>query len=197
MSSVSKSRYWAGEIYAEHMNDEIINKITNTHLKVFLSPLHDRDVNPDGDQKKPHYHLLIQFDGPTTFNNVQNIFNNIVANGYVQAVASARGYFRYLCHLDNPEKAQYNPDEIRRFNGADPTELMSETDKIFIKFEINKVINEKNIIEYSDLCTFCMQEGYLDWYAIVVSSTMHFKALCDSKRYKEEKALKKILHQNN
>lgn len=193
----SKKKYWAGEIYQEYMSDDLIQSMKDTHLKLFLSPLHDRDFNKKGEPKKPHYHLLIQFDGPTTYKNVCHIFKDIVANGYIEEVASARGYYRYLCHLDNPEKAQYDTADIQKFNGADPTELMSETDKIFIKYEINKVINEKNITEYSDLCTYCMQEGYLDWYAVVVTSSMHFKALCDSKRYKEEKVLKKILHQNN
>ena len=50
----------------------------------------------------------------------------------VAKVNSLRGVARYLCHLDNPDKHQYNESEIKQFCGVDYrglTELASDIDE--------------------------------------------------------------------
>lgn len=189
-----KSRYWYGELFIDSMPGNWKELLVQTHVKVFASPVHDRDINPDGSIKKAHIHLEICYDGPTTYNNVVRVFGSLVANGFIKRVESARGYYRYLCHLDNPEKAQYDPSEILCFNGASSADLMSETDKNTIKWEVGKIIREKDIDEYYDLVNFLMDEGLQDYYFVVINSTMHFKALCDSRRHKKEKVIDRIIN---
>ena len=84
----------------------------------FISPLHDKDTNPTGEPKKPHYHVLIMYDSVKTSEQAKELFALIGGVG-CEVVQSIRGYARYLCHLDNPEKFQYNIDDVKSLCGAD------------------------------------------------------------------------------
>jgi len=60
-----------------------------------------------------------------------------------------RGYARYLCHLDNPEKHQYSRDDVKAFGGADYDEITQlETDKVKLCSEMETFIHltDANII---------------------------------------------------
>ena len=73
------------------------------------SPLHDKDVNPDGSKKKPHWHIMLSADGPITEKRINQIIKPL--NGPIpQKVGSSIGMVRYFIHLDNPEKHQYPMD---------------------------------------------------------------------------------------
>ena len=53
-----------------------------------------------------------------------DIFEKIGGVG-CQRINVVRGYARYLCHLDNPEKAQYNISDVISLGGADYQEVIS------------------------------------------------------------------------
>ena len=76
-----------------------------------ISPLHKDDVNPYGEVKKPHYHVIVMFDSVKTLEQFAEFADTFGGVGK-EKVNSIRGYARYLCHLDNPEKAQYNPYDV-------------------------------------------------------------------------------------
>ena len=89
---------------------------SKTGLQCAISPLHDKDMNPDNTPKKPHYHVILTYSGPTSYNVVKALtdgFNQPIP----QALEQVRGYYRYLTHKDNPEKAQYDEREIKTING--------------------------------------------------------------------------------
>lgn len=70
--------------------------------------LHDKDTLEDGSLKKPHYHVVGRLEGSRTPQTVANCIG--VPANYVDC---KKGYtfkkgVRYLAHLDNPEKAQYD-----------------------------------------------------------------------------------------
>ncbi len=67
----------------------------------FAYAYHDKDKTEIGEPKKPHYHVVICFDGPITYHNVIGNYINKVgaANGVVQPVGSVRGIVRYFCHV--------------------------------------------------------------------------------------------------
>lgn len=180
-----KSRYWTFDGYLDSMPCNYEEIILETHIQVCRSPFHNKDINEDGTVKKPHYHFLVKFDGPTTFNNVSKLFAGIAANGYIQVVGSARGLYRYFRHADNPEKYQYKEEEYKFYNGFNPADLLSETDKNRIKWDIGKLIIDQDILEYNDLCEYLMEEGLYQEYFVTINATIHFKALCDSRRNKK------------
>ncbi|PBG43554.1 hypothetical protein BGU93_19065 [Clostridioides difficile] len=76
------------------------------------SPLHVRDMAPDSKPKKARYHVILTYSGPTSYNVV-----TALTDGFTQPIPQAfeqvRGYYRYLPHKDNPEKAQYDEREIK------------------------------------------------------------------------------------
>ena len=87
-----------------------------------------------------------------------------------EVVNSTRGYARYLCHLDNPEKAQYNVEEVRCLSGADYANVISlVTDKYKAIGEMIDFCQSNDIISYAKLLEYCRMERF-DW----------FRVLCDS-----------------
>ena len=53
-------------------------RLSELHVPVLISPLHDRDKNPDKSIKKPHYHVLFMFDTVKDFETqVKPIFELI------------------------------------------------------------------------------------------------------------------------
>lgn len=86
--------------------DNWMQLLDDFHVAALISPLHGCDINPDGKLKKPHYHVMIMFEGVKTQAQANEIFDAIHGVGN-EIVQSARGYARYLNHMDNPEKHQY------------------------------------------------------------------------------------------
>lgn len=111
-----KSSIWACILYPDSMAKDLGCILTDLHIAFALSPMHDKDINDAGEIKKPHYHLLMRYSGPISYENARKIFDRIKGVGCEQ-VYSLVGYYRYLTHADNPEKAQYNADDIKIYNG--------------------------------------------------------------------------------
>ena len=114
-----RTRNFATVVYPDSAPSDWMDKLDRLHIAAFISPLHDKDMDPDGGLKKSHYHVMLMFESPVEYETrVTPIFAEIGAVGR-EMVNSARGYARYLCHLDNPEKFQYSPSEVRCIGGAD------------------------------------------------------------------------------
>lgn len=146
---MSKSRYFATVCYPESgLSLEAIKEcLDESHIPYAVSPLHDMDVNADGEIKKSHYHVLLMFDNTTTDTVAKEVFSKINGVG-CELVRSKRGYFRYLCHKDNPEKFQYDESLITYGNGIDPDEFLSERDMDQYYLQIMEFIEKYDIYEY-------------------------------------------------
>ena len=133
-----RSRNFATVVYPESAVDGWINFLEELHVPCLISPLHDSDQDPDGNIKKPHYHVLLMFEGKKDYEKqIKPIFDSIGAVGR-EYVHSIRGYARYLCHLDNPEKHQYNIGDVISLSGADfieMTNLPSDTFKAICEMQ--------------------------------------------------------------
>lgn len=168
----TRTRNYATVIYPESAPSDWKERLSNTHVAAFVSPLHDKDINPDGTKKKAHYHVLVMFDGVKTIAQAKTIFDGIGGVG-CEIIDTTRGYARYLCHMDNPEKAQYKADDVQAFNGADYLSTISlVTDKYKVLREIMAYVRDQNLLSYADLLDYCA-ENRQDW----------FRVLCDSGTY--------------
>lgn len=164
-----RTRNWATVVYPESAPDKWKEILQDTHVTAFISPLHDADVNPDGTPKKAHYHVLLAFDGPKTPEQADRIFKKIGGVGR-EKVSSLRGYARYLCHLDNPEKHQYDMAAVVLINGADYKSAISlPTDKYNAIREMIAYCSANQIYSYADLLCYAAEHRE-DW----------FRVLCDS-----------------
>lgn len=72
--------------------------------------LHDRDVDSDGNPKKPHYHFYGKCADKLTSSGLA--YRVHVPESACRAVSKWKGALRYLVHADNPEKYQYAVSDI-------------------------------------------------------------------------------------
>ena len=72
-----KKKYWAFVLYLESAPSNWKEILQLRGIPVCISPYHDKDVNPDGTPKKPHYHIILCFPNTTTYNNVKSITDSL------------------------------------------------------------------------------------------------------------------------
>lgn len=183
-----KKRNWAFVLYPESAPKDWREQLQLTGLQVVISPLHDKDVNPDGTLKKPHYHVILCYAGPTSYNVVNALTNGKLGQTIPQPLEQVRGYYRYLTHEDNPEKAQYSKSEIQRLNGFDIRDFVEMTKSEVVRFkrEIQEFIQGEDIVEYADLMDMLLAGGdaMADWYEVACSNTLYFLSYIKSRKFK-------------
>ncbi len=190
-----KSRYWSFIVYPESVLNDWEEVLCKLGCVFAVSPLHDRDINANGEVKKPHYHVLVQFDGPTTYKNVKESICDVVGGTIPQRTISLRGYYRYLCHLDNPEKAQYDINDIKCYGGFKMDLTTSEIN--IIKSNILEDIKKHGFIEYVDLCDYYKDIGDFDYFEIVCNNTFFFSSYLKSLMNKINASKKKTKASDN
>lgn len=185
---MEKNRNWTFLVYPDSAPNNWFELLQETGLPFAVSPLHDKDLNPTGEQKKPHYHIVICFPGPTTYNKVNNDICQMLNSPIPKRVLSIVGIYRYFTHRDNPEKYQYNEEDIRSSNGFDIGEYNALTTNqvLLIMKEIQHLIIAKKIYEYSDLMDLLLKEDTCDFYQIASSHTLFFDRYLSSRRNKKK-----------
>ena len=180
-----KARNWTFLVYPESAPDNWLDLLQETGCAIAISPLHDKDLNPDGEVKKPHYHILICFNSPTTYNVVNNICENL-KQPIPKKVLSVKGIYRYLTHEDNPEKYHYNKSDIITLNGFDVDSYitMTTTERLTYFKAIFSIIKENHITEYCDLIDFLMKNELNEFLTLVCGNTMLFNAYLKAKHFK-------------
>lgn len=150
-----KKRYWAIIVYPDSAPLGWKELLQERGLQCCISPLHDKDINPDNTPKKAHWHIILCWDNPTTYNNVKTICDELNAP-IPQPLDSVRGYYRYLTHKDNPEKYQYDEGLITSLNGFDISNFaeLTTTEVVCILKSIVTLIRDNNIVEFSQLVDF-------------------------------------------
>ena len=176
----NKSKYFCAVLYPDSSSydtDKLIKGLADEHLSFAVSPIHNRDVEEDGSRKKAHYHLLLAYSSATTLSNIRGWFK---ACGMpesdlhsIRVCASAVGYFRYLTHKDNPEKAQYDDKDIRLFNDSDEVFKKfskSASDKINDLVRIFEIVDELDTISFHTLVQYLMLNER-DLFKLLASSS--------------------------
>lgn len=183
-----KKRNWAFVLYPESAPKNWREQLLQTGLQCAVSPLHDRDVNPTGEPKKPHYHVILAYSGPTSYNVVKALTNGKLGQTIPQPLEQIEGYYRYLTHKDNPEKAQYNASDIETINGFDIRNYidLTKSEVVRIKREIQAFIRDNEIMEYADLMDLLMDAGedMADHYEVAANNTVFFDRYLSSRRFR-------------
>ena len=170
----AKSREWWCAVYPDSAPSNWKELVQETFLEAYISPIHDRDVNPDGTPKKPHYHVVLAWQGPTTFSNAKTIMQSFGGVIQPKVIGSLRGVCRYLCHLDNPEKAEYSPADVVCYNGADwETVINLKSERYTAIEEMQEFCSKYRITSFLTLNTYARAHRKADW----------FRCLCDSGSY--------------
>lgn len=184
--SKGKERYWTFILYPESAPDNWKEYLQQTGVQFAISPLHDKDTNADGEKKKPHYHIVGFWSGPTTYQRVSEITENLNCP-IPQRVMQPIGAIRYLTHKDNPEKYQYDERDIQTINGLDIKDINGLTKTMVedIKRSIIRLSKELKITEYSTMYDWLDDNDMIDMMDVLSNHTMFFNAYFKSKHFRE------------
>ena len=164
-----RTRNYATVIYLESAVENWKIILQEQCVPALISPIHNKDINSDGELKKEHYHVIIMFDGPKTKEQAQEIFDLIGGVGS-EPIKSVRAYARYLCHLDNPDKTHYKIDDVQALSGADYNTMISfASDKYSAIGEMIDFCIQNCIESYAQLLLYA-KDNRKDW----------FRVLCDN-----------------
>jgi hypothetical protein len=183
MAESIKKRNWTFVLYPESAPKDWMEQIKLSGLLSAVSPLHDKDVNPTGEAKKAHHHILLVYSGPTTYNAVAKFTASLNAT-IPQALESVRGMYRYFSHKDNPEKYQYPEEEIVTLNGFNIADLveLTKSEVNELKMKILKLIRDVDIYEYSGLVDFLIDNEMTSEYDVAINNTFFFHTYITSRR---------------
>lgn len=164
-----RTRNFVTVLYPESVKENFKELISSSCVRCFLSPLHKDDKDPDGNPKKPHYHLLIMYDAVKSLEQAKEFVSSLGGVG-CQKVNSLRGQARYLCHLDNPDKRQYNIEDVQRFGGADYRAIIGlQSDKYQSIREMIEFCGANQIYSYRQLLLYRS-----------TNNEQWFRCLCDN-----------------
>lgn len=144
-----KSRYFMFIIYTD--NDEHLQSLDYIKKNYnYVGILHNQDKTEDGEIKKQHYHIIIKFENQRGLHSVCNEIG--IEENYCKKLNSYTRSLRYLIHRDNPDKYQYNIDEvfgtlIDDFNKA----INDETEEDSV-IKIIDIIENNDIKSLKQLC---------------------------------------------
>lgn len=168
MAKDTRSRTWTFLVYPESAPENWRNLLDEQHIAWVESPLHDRDINPTGEPKKAHYHILLVFEGKKSYDQILEIIS--CTNGTIpQRVNNQRSMVRYFAHIDNPDKAQYNITELVCHGGIDIGDLLtvgSGQKQQFIK-EMMDFVRDHDIEEFYELADYA-REYNEDWFNVLI-----------------------------
>ncbi|MCC4361945.1 replication protein [Limosilactobacillus reuteri] len=184
-----RTRNWTFIVYPESAPENWRSILDDYHVQWIESPLHDRDVNPDGTIKKAHWHILILYDGVKSYDQVKTLTDKL-NSPIPKRCESARGLVRYMIHMDNPEKYQYQRSAIVGHCGADVESYfeMTTTNRLDKLKEMAQYILDKHVTTFSDFIIYCIEHDD-DWFTIAAEkNTLFLNKLIDSEW--------KISHQN-
>lgn len=178
-----RARTWTFLVYPESAPNNWRDILDGYHVPWIESPLHDKDVNPnDGKPKKAHWHIIMLFDGKKSYEQVKEITDSINAP-IPRNTANTKGLVRYLIHMDNPEKYQYQRKDIKCHSGADIDRYfeLSMSSRTEILGEIEDFIIDNEIDNFADLIFYCRQHGETEWFDIVNNhNTLAINKLLDA-----------------
>lgn len=190
-----RTRNWTVIAYPEDLPEDWRERLDEQHIKWVESPLHDRDTNADGTPKKAHYHLMFLFGNVRSCKQVsgwlQGIFGaseggSIIGVAAPQQVSDRGALVRYMAHMDNPDKVQYDSQEIIGHGGVDISELLrysaGETRAMIVAME--EFIEAHGITELADFSA-AIRYDCPEWHTLLATKmTMYFNAFIKSRRHK-------------
>lgn len=179
----SRARSWTFILYPESAPEQWRGFLDELHIEWAESPLHEFDVNPTGECKKPHWHILLSFTNVKSYDQVCEMIKPL-SGTIPMRCHNARSLIRYMAHLDNPEKFQYSVDQIIGHGGLDVSELLkpSSSERYTYIKDMMQYISDYGITEYFELLDYAMDEKFDTWFPV----------LCDSGSYVINQYIKSI-----
>lgn len=123
--------------------------------------LHDKDADEKGEQKKPHWHVVLRF-GQAVWNTA--VCKDLgIEDNYIERPRSFDNALLYLVHFNDSDKYQYSPTEVRgslqkrlyeKINAQDKSEGEKVHDLIVFIKDYDGILSVTSFAEY------CAINGY-------------------------------------
>lgn len=158
--------------------------INRTGYRCAISPLHAADEQ----DIKPHYHVVIALSSPRELTSLNEEFNSVCTGKCTQLfnVGSLSSITRYLTHMDNPEKEQFN-EKPRIYNGYEYDRLifkkMTDADVSNAVYLLSCYMLE-GVTSYADLILQASVNGQFDFVEYCISHSYAVNAFVTS--YKKD-----------
>lgn len=184
----AKTRAWTFIIWEDSTDVEQFKVAIKSQSRLGVRALyirHDRDVRANGEPKKVHWHIILIWDNSTTFNNALKTAQAVSNTKYIEPVRSLVGATRYLIHMDDPDKYQYDKDEVQTVGDVDFSELIesSRNDRIELK-AMCEYIRDNGITHFDTFAYYCMNKN-LEWFRILSErNTFFFKNLIQAQHFR-------------
>ena len=183
-----RTRSWTFIVYPDSAPENWRSILDEDHIQRIESPLHDKDLNADNEPKKAHWHILVMYESVKTYEQVKELTDRLNAT-IPQKCNGVRGLVRYMAHLDNPEKFQYDISKIVGHCGADVSELLkpSSSERYNLIREMINYVKDNSICEFQDLMDYASANRFDDWFPL----------LCDNSAYVVGQYIKSQRHRKN
>ena len=174
----SGKRNWKFLLYPESAPSDWLTILEDIGVPILISPMHDQDVNEEGELKKPHRHVLVTLDGPKPYDEVLTWFKPLGVK-ILKEVKSIRREERYWCHLDSPTKVKYDIAGLISLNGYE-CKYLGERDQLPYLSQLHKLIEDEGIIYFADLGNE-VNKRYPELQLTLIRYTAYFNNYCHSR----------------
>lgn len=198
----TRLRVWVAIFYPESTKPDWEKIWSDNYIKAAVSPVHDRDIYDEdeeehkaGEFKKAHRHVVFQFSGSKSFNQVWDILKLIALDtAHCPPPQIPHGDIcqcvQYLVHYNHKNKAPYLRSDIVSINGFDTDRYFrlnsEQEDELFTA--LRQYIIDNNVYEYWDLFQ-CLGISryratiYDELYRYARSHTILITALLKSRKF--------------
>ena len=157
-----RSYNWTTILYPESCVPDYANQLSLVGAQVAISPLHDRDVDSNGNIKKPHYHVIMHFKSQKSRSQVRMIVEKIKGVG-CETVLDLTAYTQYLVHLNDADKVKYDVKDIVTIGGYNLDKYFKDkVDYDLLFASLINYIEENDVREYSELVLSLIRDDNMD-----------------------------------
>lgn len=161
-----RSCSWALVLYPSEdpTHKDALDFITNNYNKyAFIK--HDKDILDNGELKKEHYHVVIQFTNYRWRNAIANELN--ITPNYLEKIRNLEKSMQYLIHFNDSDKYQYDIEEVQgplkqKLIAYINTTDKSESEKVLEL--IDYIENNKRFIKLTDFIKYVCISNLYDIY---------------------------------
>ena len=181
----SRSKIWNVMVYPESAPENWKEVLVEEGIFFVCSPLHDKDVDKNGEIKKAHWHVLLCFTSNKTYKQALEVAELLNAPA-PQRAKSTGGSIRYMIHIDSRDKYKYKKSDIEVYGNIDIEQYfrISSSDRYELVREMITFIDDNNLKEFKDLMDYAMRNRFDDWFPL----------LCDNSAYVVQQYLKSNRH---
>lgn len=177
----NRSRTWDLVLYpSEDPTHQRALDYIQFHYSSYAFINHDKDIDENGEIKKNHTHVVIQFKNQKWRNSLALELG--ITPNYMQKCEKIDKSLEYLIHLNNEEKYQYDIKEVQGTLKSRLERLILNKDKSEeeIVIELLTYIRSQNHIRLTDFVRYVCEKGLYSYYR---RSQSTFKIIIEEHNY--------------